>query len=412
MSAIDVPVGITRTKLLAVVVLATVLGGVGAGFVSTGVFDATGPPSPALLGDDSASEVAGITVTATDPSNVRNEAGDAGVVTGALGGSLDLERDASRVGFVVRSRLPNGTWVVVDRASVESVQSGTDAIDLATVVGGPNTTYLDHTQSDGFDVATPGSTARREGAVAVTARLYADGRSVATVTDTDGYAFVVDRPAGRTVGGPNENTVTASGDSASTSNDQAETRSDSTGSAGGESGGSDGSDGGSETEDGGSETENGAEANRTTALFGAQDVLPGGRGTSTAQVSNPRDESVTATFAVGGAVDDENGLTEPEATVDDTATQGELSDHLAVRIAITRERGGRSYLVGSTDGYVALADAAETTRSLELDPNETVSVVVEWRVDAAVGNEIQSDRTTLSVHCTFEPSTTLLEAIA
>ncbi|WP_256545051.1 hypothetical protein [Halobellus inordinatus] len=398
MSAIDVPVGISWTKLLAVVVLATVLGGVGAGFVSTDIFDATTQPSPAPLGGDSASEVAGITVTATDPSNVRNEAGDAGVVAGALGGRLDLERDVSRVGFVVRSRLPNGTWVVVDRASVESIQSGTDAIDLATVVGGPNTTYLDHTQSDGFDVATPGSTARRDGAVAVTAHLYADGQRVATVTDTDGYAFVVDRPAGRTVGGPNENTVTASGDGASSSNDQSETRSDSTRSAGGGAGGS--------------ETENGAEANRTTALFGAQDVLPGSRGTSTAQLSNPRDESVTATFAVGGAVDDENGLTEPEATVDDTATQGELSDHLAVRIAITRESGGRSYLVGSTDGYVSLADAVETTRSLELDPNETVSVVVEWRVDAAVGNEIQSDRTTLSVHCTFEPSTTLLAAIA
>ncbi|MDQ2053897.1 hypothetical protein [Halobellus sp. H-GB7] len=402
MSTIDVPVGISWTKLLAVVVLATVLGGVGAGFVSTDIFDATTQPSPAPLGGDSASEVAGITVTATDPSNVRNEAGDAGVVAGALGGRLDLERDVSRVDFVVRSRLPNGTWVVVDRASVESIQSGTDAIDLATVVGGPNTTYLGQTQSDGFDVATPGSTARRDGAVAVTARLYADGQRVATVTDTDGYAFVVDRPAGRTVGGPNENTVTASGDGASTPNDQAETRSDSTGSAGGGAGGS----------DGGSETEDGAEANRTTALFGAQDVLPGSRGTSAAQLSNPRGESVTATFAVGGAVDDENGLTEPEATVDDTATQGELSDHLAVRIAITRESGGRSFLVGSTDGYVSLADAAETTRSLELDPNETVSVVVEWRVDAAVGNEIQSDRTTLSVHCTFEPSTTLLAAIA
>ena len=204
------------------------------------------------------------------------------------------------------------------------------------------------------------------------------------------------------VGNLNDGAVTASGDGDSTSNDQAETRSDSTGSAGCGSGGS----------GGGSETEDGAEANRTTALFGAQDVLPGSRGTSTAQLSNPRDESVTATFAVGGAVDDENGLTEPEATVDDTATQGELSDHLAVRIAITRESGGRSYLVGSTDGYVSLADAAETTRSLELDPNETVSVVVEWRVDAAVGNEIQSDRTTLSVHCAFEPSTTLLAAIA
>ncbi|RLM53624.1 hypothetical protein DVK02_12285 [Halobellus sp. Atlit-31R] len=401
MSVTGSSIEITRTKLLVALVLAVAIGGSGVGLVSTGVFEAADSAAPSPPGAGSTgTELATIDVTAADPPNVRSGTGEAGIVAGAIDGRLRLYRDVDRVELLVRSRLPNGTWVVIDRTALGAVPAG--AVDLASATGG-ETQYLDATQSDGFDVTTPGTTARRSGFVSVTARLYADGARVGTVTDTDGYAFLVDRPAARTVGG-------AGTDSAPREQTDADATPTAQSRDGRDDAGRDG-DGADESDDD-SETRSRSDLNRTTALLGARNVVPGSSGQSAAAVSNPSDERVTATFRVGAPIDAENGLTEPESAVDDTPDRGELAAHLDVRIAIVRADGGGSYLAGGESEYVSLSDAATATQSLELDPNETVTVVVEWRVDRAVGNEIQSDGTSLSVHTTFEPTSTLLESTA
>ncbi|MGQ4555650.1 hypothetical protein [Halobellus sp. GM3] len=423
MSAVGVPVQISRTQLLAIVVTIAV-GGVAAGLLTNAPIAADGQPSP--IGS-TAESVPGATleITAADPANVRNEAGDAGEVSGTLDGTLAVERPVDRVAFVVWGRLPNGTWSVLERDSVESVPPGT--ISVGDAVGGPGTTYLGAELSDGFDVDVPGSTARREGFVSVTARLYVDGERVATVTDTDGYAFLVDRPAERT-------TVAGDGGVASgASATDVETGDDTgwgiagastAGSAGSTAGpdessdgdtspqnGADGSLDGPGEDDARSETDTGgdedAQADRTTALFGTGNAVPGSSDSSSARLANPADDAVTAQFAVGAPLDRENGLTEPESDVDDTPDVGELSDNLDVRITLEREDGERVALVGGDGAYVPLADAAGSTRSVDLDPDEAVTVIVEWRIDGDVGNEIQSDSTTLSVHATFESSSEL-----
>jgi hypothetical protein len=420
MSAVSQPIPISRTQLFAAVIVTMALSGAGFGVVSDGFLDG-GDPSPPGSTGDAAVASASIEITASDPPNVRDSAGEVGHVTGSLDGVLEVSRDVDRVTFVVWSRLPNGSWAVVDRTSIESLSN--ERVDIGESVGGPNATYLRDDHSSGFDLDEPGSTARRSGYVSVTARLYAGGELETTVTDTDGYAFLIDRPAARTVGSDGSRSTAGEGAASgteSTPSGEMTSGQDSSGpdsSSGSDStngqdtaGGNSGADGRSDAAGDAPATDpNEAEPNRTTALFGTDDAVPGSSGSGTVQLSNPDDGPVTAEFAIGAPIDEENGLTEPEKAVDDTPDTGELSSHLDVRIAV--ERGGeRTDLVGGDGEFVPLADAAASTRSLDLDPDETVTVTVEWRIARDVGNEIQSDRTTLSVHCEFSSSSTLLES--
>ncbi|RLM53635.1 hypothetical protein DVK02_12340 [Halobellus sp. Atlit-31R] len=399
----------SRKRLLVGVVVAVALTGAGVGALADGSAFTLGAAS--VESDGGSASEATIDVVAGDPANVRNSAGDAGVVAGSLGGTLTVVETTDRVEFVVQTRLPDGSWAVTATATATSVPPG--PFDLATQVGGANTTYLDAAQSDGFDVQTPGTVAVRRGAVAVTARLFVDGQEVAAVTDVDGYAFAVDRPAGSVVSlgtADTEPAATGGGDTggsdspadAPDSLNRARTSTGATDQIVGAAGGTGGpSDGGtlSGSTSSASDSENSSQT--ATVLFGADDVVPGSTGTSSAVLEPPREEMRVLNVTVGAAIDAENGLTEPESEVDDTPADGELSERLDVRVFLVRESGVREYVAGSEDGFVSLAAAAGTTTEIEFGPAEPLSLVVEWRIDPRVGNEIQSDSTTGSVHYRF-----------
>jgi len=411
MSAADFPVSVTGTQLFVVAVAAIVVVGVSPGILSNAL--SVGPSELAPPGaDDAHGPTAEIEVTAADPPNVRSADGTVGVVAGQLTGSVTLTQPVSSVDLVVHSRLPNGSWVVVQRATVEPAPAQT--IDLSEALDGPRLTYLDRDQSNGFDVGVPGSTAHREGAVSVTAQVFVDGEAVDSVTDADSYGFLIDRPAATTVGDGASGSESAGDESTTESSSTTESgvpTADGPTVSGGSGFGSGAGNVPSGGIEGGESESRDEETDRRTLLFGAENAVPGSTGADSVTVSNPADEAVTATFALGAPIDEENGVTEPESAVDDTPDTGELSEHLAVRIWIETDDGETRPLIGGGE-YIPLADAAGASQSLDLDPDEAVTVTVEWRIDSDVSNEIQSDSTTLSVHGTFQSTTTLSSSIS
>ncbi|MFB6251862.1 MAG: hypothetical protein ABEI27_09320 [Halobellus sp.] len=406
MSTRDGADGISRSRLLMVVALGVALMGAGAGALSENTPFGIGP-------DGALSDPPQLTVVAADPIDVRTDAGDVGTVTGSLGGSLVVREDVDRIELVVHSRLSDGSWVEINRLTIGAVTAET--VDLGTTVGGPGTVYLDADQSDGFDVAVPGSVAVRRGAISVTARLFATDGTVTSVEAADEYEFVVERPAARVVsfgsgnerGTPTVETgfdvdqdpvgTPSRGDAGPSLSAQATGGGTTGGSGGGSISDADSTDGEREGSTDGTE----GPGTPTTALFTAGGVMPGSSGSSETVFGPPNPEQDTLLVTVGVVVDDENGLTEPEAEVDGTPTVGELSANVDVRIVIVHESGARRYVAGGSNAFVPLASVSEASESVPVGANETVSIVVEWRIDGAVGNEIQGDSTTLSVHGRF-----------
>ncbi|SDY10356.1 hypothetical protein [Halobellus clavatus] len=412
MGARDAADGISRSRLLLVVVLGVALMGAGAGALSGG--GALLENRPFGIGSDSAlSDAPQLTVAAADPVDVRNDAGDVGTVTGSLGGSLVVRDDVDRIELLVRSRLPDGSKVESTRLTTGAVTAGT--VDIGSTVGGPGTVYLDADQSDGFDVAVPGSVAVRRGAISVTARLFATDGTVTSVNAADEYEFTVDRPAARVVSfgsGDERGTPTVETglgvdrDSVGTPSRGDAGPSLSVQTAGGGTTGGSGSGGtsdadGTDAEREGSTDGTGGTGTPTTALFTAGGVMPGSSGGSETIFGPPDPGQDTLLLTVGGVVDNENGLTEPEAEVDDTPSVGELSANLDIRIVVVRESGVRRYVAGGSNAFVPLASVSGASESVPVGANETVSVGFEWRIDSVVGNEIQGDSTTLSVHGRF-----------
>ncbi|RLM88326.1 hypothetical protein D3D02_12200 [Halobellus sp. Atlit-38R] len=395
MTPSGVPATLSRKHLLAVVVIAMALTGAGVGVLSDG-FTLSRGPGPAEVGD-AAAPLATIKVTASDPVAIRNDAGDVGVVSGTLGGTLTLAEGADRVEFVVQTRLPNGTWAVAASGTATGVPAG--QLNLEPGVGGPDTIYLDAAQSDGFDVQEPGTVAVRRGAIAVTARLFVGDEVIATVTDVDGYELTVDRPAPATMSfAPVDESATEENSDATGASDPTDTTRRTITQTGSGSDGGPESGSGADASDADETTDS---TTPTTAFFGTGDVVPGSAGKSAAVLEPTSAEMTTLEVTVGAAIDAENGVTEPESVVDETPEDGELSSELDVRIVLVRESGDREYVAGSADAFVPLSTAAGATASLAIEPNEPVSLVVEWRIDPTVGNEIQSDSTTASIHYRF-----------
>lgn len=135
------------------------------------------------------------------------------------------------------------------------------------------------------------------------------------------------------------------------------------------------------------------------------DALPGDSGTASTTLANDGDGTGQLRIASISIVDHENGVTEPESEVDDTPADGELSEHLEIRIAFVGSGGGETYLLGTsggTGGYVPLADLEGSAPSGEyvLAGGEQVTVRTDWRLPRETGNVIQSDDVTFDV--TFE----------
>ena len=132
----------------------------------------------------------------------------------------------------------------------------------------------------------------------------------------------------------------------------------------------------------------------------ATNVLPGDEGSESATIRNNGTVNGTLLAAFDNVTDTENGLTEPEMEAGDDSSDGELSEHLRVRLSVHPEGGDREYLFGNEteDGYVRLDDiAGNNMTDGVLDADENATVTLDWRLPEETGNEVQSDRVTFDL---------------
>jgi len=123
-------------------------------------------------------------------------------------------------------------------------------------------------------------------------------------------------------------------------------------------------------------------------------VLPGDEGSESVTIRNNGTVNGTLLAAFDSINDTENGLTELETEAGDSDSDGELSEHLRVRLSVRPEGGDREYLFGNGSEYVRLDDIGEGTNMTDgvLDVDENATVTLDWRLPKETDNRVQSDR--------------------
>jgi hypothetical protein len=130
----------------------------------------------------------------------------------------------------------------------------------------------------------------------------------------------------------------------------------------------------------------------------AANVLPGDEGSESTTIRNNGTINGTLLAAFDSINDTENGLTGPEMEAGDDASDGELSEHLRVRLLVNTTDGNTEYLFGNESEYVRLSDIEGTNMTdgvLDVDGNATVTL--DWRLPKETDNRVQSDRVTFDL---------------
>ena len=141
--------------------------------------------------------------------------------------------------------------------------------------------------------------------------------------------------------------------------------------------------------------ENDSGADVTSAPAGG--ATPGSNWTNRATLTNTGSVPGEILLRNVTLVSYENGLTGPERAAGDTGGDpgpgaGEFASTLEIRISTVDRNGAREYVFGGEDSYRPLARLDdEPIPVAELEPNETVQFVVEYRLPTTAGNEIQGD---------------------
>lgn len=122
-------------------------------------------------------------------------------------------------------------------------------------------------------------------------------------------------------------------------------------------------------------------------------IYPGlsGSGSTTVQSTATEDGELRVTNV--SVEDFENGINDPESDVDDSPNEGELSEHLEVKIALDHEDRPPEYVLGTEEGYETLTTLRNSPPSsaVPLDPDEEMDVLVEWQLPEETGNVVQTD---------------------
>lgn len=306
---------------------------------------------------------ASLTVTASDPPLLRSNEGAVGVINGTIGGSLNWSTD--RVDSVVivvqvwvpddgwvEVSIPDTGWVEISRVRITPTASDVTVappLDLGAIVG--NVAYANETRADAFENPDPGTVRTTRGKVAVTAVLFDGSTEVARVQTTDEFAVSVRNIDLNIELG--QNTSNANGSDASVS------------------------------------------------LASAEDVDPGTEWTNRGTLSNTGSVPGKIELTNVTITSYENGLTEPEAKVDDTGGNpgegaGELHASLMVRIVVIDSNGTRTYPYGNETTYRPLQSLTNASVPIAtLNGGESATLVVEYRVAPDAGNEVQSDYVTI-----------------
>lgn len=130
---------------------------------------------------------------------------------------------------------------------------------------------------------------------------------------------------------------------------------------------------------------------------GEDAVAPGSSGVNGVTLTNNGDRDGVLELSAVTYTSDENGLTEAESEVDDTGGDpgpgaGELHEALEIRVSLVTADGSSRYVIGDETSYRSVASLADGPVALgSLGAGESVAFVVEFRIPATVGNEIQSD---------------------
>jgi spore coat-associated protein N len=136
------------------------------------------------------------------------------------------------------------------------------------------------------------------------------------------------------------------------------------------------------------------EGNGGNFAFTVTNVAPGSAGIDTWTLTNDGSIDGSLSITVSAVTNDDNGQNEPELLVDDAGPDGELGANLMAQLDV---EGNVIYALGALDGmegaYLGVIDIAA---------GDTVVVTLNWLIDIAVGNVIQSDIAMFDIEFTLE----------
>lgn len=293
-----------------------------------------------------------LTVEAADPATVRSVDGTVGTLSGPVTGTLSWTGTVDSVVLVVNAWVPDDGWQEERRVTLRE----SSPVDIATALGS-DVTYAEGNRTAGFAATGDGETTVTTGYVSVTAVFFRDSTEVARTEETASFDVTVENTAGSAPAGVDLELGS--------------------GGAG-------------------------------VSLLDTQSVAPGSAGNSTGTLTNRGSDPGVLTLESMPFESAENGRSGPELAVDSTggADEGELHEALAVRLRVERANGTSSYVLGNETTYLDFADVWNESVALgRLDGGESLSLVVEWRIREAAGNEIQTDSVDVEFVFTLEQAT-------
>ncbi|WP_435102385.1 hypothetical protein [Halarchaeum sp. P4] len=348
--------------LALLVVSGAVVLGAGAGFVvPTDTQDAapvttTAPPTPPVESGPNPQN-ASVSVSIAAPSSVTNANGTVETVSLPLSGSASWAGSVERARVTVWSWTPQSEWQPVANATATPTGG---SLDVASVVG----KSIQVANASEFSNPADETTVERRGYVAVSVQVFADGERVGTTARTRAYTLSVTNDAD----GSSSASMTPVGVHYDTANST------------------------STNDSGRPRLVIVGNANNVSG-FGATGVAPGMNGESRVTLENRGNASGRLVVAASNWTDAENDRIEPERDAGDaTASDGELYEGLAVRVAVV-ENDGVTYLAGSASAFVAADSTTGSDFEFErtLAPGENVTLVTQWRLPRDAGNVVQSD---------------------
>jgi hypothetical protein len=291
---------------------------------------------------------ASLRVDVSPPDDVANGKGKVGPLWGTMDGTLAWNGSVDSAVVVVSVLGPDEGWVERERVTVRP--EGT-SLSLQTLFDGEQYEYLGADLAEGFDNPESGTTVTRTGFVGVTAVLFENGEQRTRLTETADYRFDVSNTGGVDISLSNPD------------GEHEDVNVDSSGSSG---------------------------------------SLPGENASRSITVNNTGEFAGTVRVFLTDVRGSENGFAPPEAAVDDDQ-ESELLELLELRIAVLDD-SDRRYVLGGPDTWVNLEDIEEdrAVTSFGLDPSQSRSVVVEWRIPASAGNEVMTDTADWDVKFVFE----------
>lgn len=142
-------------------------------------------------------------------------------------------------------------------------------------------------------------------------------------------------------------------------------------------------------------------ADRATVLR-VDNVTPGESGTERLTLRNDGSDDGVLRIAAVTLTQRENGITGPEAEVDDSPERGELASQFLVELSMVRPDGETVGLFGTGDGSRPLSAVATQNSSgwVSMAGESAATLELSWRLPDATGNEVQSD--SLVLDTTFQ----------